>query len=177
MPLDLPKSLTKHLPTNTESATWIRKAWDALKLLPGGRKLYSRLISTVIPYTGTIDAEVIELRRGYARAKMRDRRQVRNHLDSVHAVALCNLAELTGNSALAYSMPDDARFIVKSLNIEYLKKARGTITATCDCPVPETNQRQEYVVPVSLLDDKGDEVARVTLTTLVGPVKKADTFH
>lgn len=143
-----------------------------MKLLPGGRTLFSKFIGTVIPYTGSIDAEMVELRKGFARARLRDRRQVRNHLDSVHAIALCNLAELTGNSALAYSLPDDARFIVNKLGIEYKKKARGDITATCDCPIPTSNQKQEYLVPVILTDERGDEVASVLLTTLVGPTRK-----
>ncbi|MEN9577916.1 MAG: hypothetical protein RJA70_925 [Pseudomonadota bacterium] len=142
-----------------------------MKLLPGGRTLYSKLIGAVIPYTGSIDAEMVELRTGFARARLRDRRQVRNHLDSIHAIALANLAELAGNSALAYSLPDRSRFIVSKLVIEYKKKARGDITATCDCPIPSSNQKQEYLVPISLTDDKGDEVASVLLTTLVGPTR------
>ena len=62
------------------------------------------------------------LRAGYAEVRMADRRAVRNHLDSVHAVALANLAELAGNVALMYSLPDDARFIMSGMEIEYLKK-------------------------------------------------------
>jgi hypothetical protein len=100
---------------------------------------------------------------------MSDRKGLRNHLQSVHAVALVNLAELTGNVALAYSLPDDARFIVSGLSIEYLKKARGTLTAVSDCPVPASNQRREYEVPVSIRDQSGDEVARAVLRSLVGP--------
>ena len=68
------------------------------------------------------------LRAGYAEVVMQDKRAVRNHLDCVHAIALANLAELAGNVALAYSLPDDARFIVSGIEIEYVKKARGTIT-------------------------------------------------
>jgi acyl-coenzyme A thioesterase PaaI-like protein len=102
---------------------------------------------------------------------MRDRYRVRNHLQSVHAVALVNLAELTGNLALAYSLPDDARFIVAGLSIDYLKKARGTIRGVCDCPVPETSERREYEVVVSLRNEAGEEVARATLRSLVGPKK------
>jgi uncharacterized protein (TIGR00369 family) len=134
--------------------------------------LFSKLIGAVIPYSGSIDAEVIELRAGFARVEMRDKRAVRNHLESLHAVALCNLAELTGNAALAYSMPDDSRFIVKSMAIEFLKKARGTITATCDCPVPVNNDRVEYEVKVLLANERGEAVAHVTLCTLVGPLKQ-----
>jgi acyl-coenzyme A thioesterase PaaI-like protein len=102
---------------------------------------------------------------------MADRRRVRNHLRSVHAVALVNLAELTGNAAMAYSMPDDARFIVAGLSIEYVKKARGTITAESHCPIPENNEKATYEVPVVLRNDSGEEVARATLQTLIGPKK------
>ncbi len=73
--------------------------------------------------------------------------------------------------ALAYSLPDDARFIVAGLSIEYLHKARGRITAVSRCPVPETNERREYEVPVSMRDAQGREVARVVLRSLVGPKK------
>ena len=59
--------------------------------------------------------------------------------------------------------PDDARFIVAGMSIEYLKKARGTITGVCECPVVTTSERQEYQVPVSLRNASGEEVATATL--------------
>jgi len=71
--------------------------------------------------------------------------------------------------ALEYWVPDDARFMVAGLSIEYLKKARGTITGTTTCPVPETAERHEYEVPVELRNPAGELVARATLKTLVGP--------
>ena len=76
----------------------------------------------------TIGAVVRELGDGYSKVTLADRRAVRNHLSCVHAVALANLVELTGNMALAYSLPDDARFIVAGMRLDYVKKARGTIT-------------------------------------------------
>ena len=100
---------------------------------------------------------------------MSDRRSVRNHLDCVHAIALANLAELAGNIALAYSLPDDARFIVSGMEIEYVKKARGTIRAIGEAPVPRSNARAAYDVPVTLRDESGEEVARAVLHSLVGP--------
>ena len=147
----------------------IRDMWDRLHGVPGGRTLFSKLVGQAAPYTGSVDARVQELRRGYARVGMADRRRVRNHLNCVHAVALTNLAELTGNVAMAYSMPDDARFIVAGLSIEYLKKARGPITGESECPIPRTSERTTYDVPVVLRDRQGTEVARATLQTLVGP--------
>lgn len=147
----------------------VRDAWNLLAGLPGGKVLFSRLIGRTAPYTGTIGARVTALRPGFAQAELHDRRAVRNHLRSVHAVALVNLAELTGNVALAYALPDDARFIVAGLSIEYVKKARGTITATSECPVPASSARAEYAVPVVMTDDSGEVVARALLRSLVGP--------
>jgi hypothetical protein len=97
---------------------------------------------------------------------------VRNHLDCVHAIALANLAELAGNIALAYTLPDHARFIVGGMEIEYTKKARGTIIATGECPVPlsQTRAARELVdVPVVLRDASGEQVARAVLHSVIGP--------
>jgi acyl-coenzyme A thioesterase PaaI-like protein len=151
----------------------IRDTWDRLSRWPGGRTVFSRLVGFMAPYTATIGAKVTTLSKGHAEVVMNDRPWLRNHLKSVHAIALANLAELTGNVALAYSMPDDARFIVAGMELDYVKKARGKITGRCDCPVPETAARQEYRVPVTLHDATGAVVVRATLRTLVGPKDKS----
>lgn len=147
----------------------VRDAWNVLSGMPGGKVVFSRLVGRMAPYTSTIGATVTVLRAGYAEVTMADRKAVRNHLDCVHAIALANLAELAGNVALAYSMPDDARFIVSGMQIEYVKKARGTITAIGEPPVPRTSARAQFEVPVTLRDSSGDEVAKVVLHSLVGP--------
>jgi uncharacterized protein (TIGR00369 family) len=149
----------------------IRQAWDLMHGLPGGKVLFSKLVGRMAPYTGSIDARVVALAEGRAEVTMADRKAVRNHLDCVHAIALANLAELAGNVALFYSMPDDARFIVSGMEIEYLKKARGTITATGESPIPRTSSRAHYDVDVTLRDASGEEVARAVLHSLVGPKK------
>jgi acyl-coenzyme A thioesterase PaaI-like protein len=150
----------------------IRDAWDRLSPLPGGKRLFSKLIGILAPYTGSVNAQVVDVRRDYAKIELADRRRVRNHLTSVHAIALANLAEMTGNLALAYSLPDDARFIVAGIELEYVKKARGTITAECELEMPRTSERQEVLVPVVMRDRKGDVVTRATLRSLVGPKQK-----
>jgi len=156
----------------TESKTnFIRDVWNRLEGIPGGKRLYSRVVGTLAPYTGSMGAQVEELRRGYGRVTLTDRRAVRNHLSCIHAVALANLVELTGNLALGYSLPDDARFIVAGLSLDYVKKARGTITGECHVPPITTNTKQEYQVEVTLRDPSGDVVVNGTLRTLVGPKK------
>ncbi|MGD8317177.1 MAG: hotdog fold domain-containing protein [Myxococcales bacterium] len=155
---------------STQSKTnFIREVWDRLHGFPAGKLLYSRMIGRLAPYTSTIGAVVQELRSGYSRVTLADRRAVRNHLSCIHAVALANLVELTGNLALGYSLPDDARFIVAGMSLDYLKKARGTITAECTIPAITSSQKREYEVPVTLRDERGEVVVQGTLRTLVGP--------
>jgi acyl-coenzyme A thioesterase PaaI-like protein len=157
------------LPRRIEGRNWIRRAWDLLSGVPGGKVVFSRLVGRLAPYTGSIHATVTVLRAGYAEVAMPDRKSLRNHLDCVHTVALVNLGEFAANMALGYTLPDDARFIVSGLEVEYAKKARGTIIAIADAPIPRTAARATYDVTVALRDSEGDVVARVTSHVLVGP--------
>jgi uncharacterized protein (TIGR00369 family) len=151
----------------------IRTLWDRLGHLPLGDRLFSRAIGLAAPYTGSVGARVLELREDHCKVELRDRWAVRNHLTSVHAVALANLAEMTGNLAVAYTLPDDARFIVAGMSMEYLAKARGTLTAVCDVAVPRTPEKREVEVIVDIFDRKGTLVSRGRLRTLIGPKKRA----
>ena len=112
-----------------------------------------------------------ELRDGYARASIRDRRKLRNHLRSLHAIALMNLAELVTGLALNYGMRPDTRSILKGLSIEYTKKARGTITGQATAPVLESNAEREIEIEGTLRDEAGDVVAVARARWLVGPRK------
>lgn len=159
-------------PTGSGASERIRRLWDRLSGRPGGRRLFSWLVGRTAPYTGTIGARVEELREGYARATMRDRRSVRNHLRSVHAVAQLNLAEEVSGLAVVYSMPPGLRGIPVHLEIDYEKKARGTITAVCELagpiPAPTGEERVSYEVPVTLTDPAGDVVARAKARWVIG---------
>jgi acyl-coenzyme A thioesterase PaaI-like protein len=154
---------------NDGSRNLAKEGWDYLSKLPRGKRIYSYLIGRYAPYTGTIDAQVEELRMGHSKVTLKDTPGIRNHLRSIHAIALANFAEVTGNIALSYSMPPDARFIVSKMELEYLKKARGKLTGMCDCPVPSNSEKKNYLVPVRIRDEAGDIVCSAVLHSLVGP--------
>ncbi len=147
----------------------LRGMWDRQKRLPGNGWIFSRLLRWMVPYSATIGARVVELRPGFARVVMQDRRRVRNHLASIHAMALANLAELTTGLALNVGLPDDARGILKGIRVDYLKKSRGTITAECECEIPVTSQETEHEVVAELRNEDGEVVVRATALWLVGP--------
>jgi acyl-coenzyme A thioesterase PaaI-like protein len=147
----------------------IRGQWQQWSGRPGGKAVFSWMLGRLVPYSGTIGARVEELRDGYARVTLRDRRIVRNHLRSIHAVALMNLAELSTGLALNYGMRPDARSILKGLSIDYTKKARGTLTAEATAPVLPDNAERELVVRTDIRDEAGDVVASAEARWLVGP--------
>ncbi|MBL9038920.1 MAG: DUF4442 domain-containing protein [Archangium sp.] len=154
---------------NLASANTLRSMWGYLKGMPAGGVLMGRIIGQMAPYTGTIRPEILALEPGYAKVRMADRRRVRNHLSSVHAIALMTLGEVATGTAMLVSVPDGSRSIITKLSMEYLKKARGPITAECTCGVPDSNERREYQVTADLKNEAGDVVARATATWLVGP--------
>ncbi|MCK6681308.1 MAG: DUF4442 domain-containing protein [Thermoanaerobaculia bacterium] len=149
----------------------LRTAWKTLSPIPGGRFLFSRFLGWFVPYSGSISPEIDILEPGFARVAVSDHRAVRNHLDSIHAVALMNLGELSTGLALMLGLPGDARAILTGLSIEYLKKARGTITAECRCEPPKTSKKREYEIEGVLSNEAGEVVARARARWLVAPAK------
>jgi acyl-coenzyme A thioesterase PaaI-like protein len=144
--------------------------WQSLESRPFGSKIFSFMLGRMARYTGTIGAHVRELRPGYARVEMRDRAAVRNHLRSVHAIALMNLAEVSTGLATITGLPAETRSILTGLSIEYVKKARGTLTSEANAPVFDVvTERQEVEVSAAIKDAAGDVVATATARWLIGP--------
>jgi len=147
----------------------IMSLWASLQRLPGGKTLFSKAIGRTAPYTGTIGARVVHLERGTARLTMADRPAVRNHLKSVHAIALANFIEETTGLAMMSTMPDECRGIVTKIEVEYLKKARGLLTAECTAPDVDPASSAHYVVTTDVLNEDGEVVARGGAHWKIGP--------
>ena len=144
-------------------------AWRRLSPLPFGKWCFSLMVGRTAPYTGTIGARVVEFGDGRCVVTLRDRRAVRNHLNSVHAVALVNLAEMASGLAMMSALPSGVRGIVVGLSIEYLKKARGTLTATTETRVPVVTAPCDHALVAHIRDAAGAEVARATIQWRLAP--------
>jgi len=149
----------------------LRKHWRRLLTLPAGKRLFSRLLGKYVPYTGTLGAVIEVLEPGHCVVMLKERRKLRNHLRSVHAMALANLGEMATGLALMNGLPDKMRGILTRFDIEYLKKARGLLRAECRCEIPSSNQDRELDVSCEIRDTAGDVVSVVTAHWLIGPEK------
>lgn len=140
----------------------LQRLWRRLAPLPGGRWLFARSIGWFIPYSGSIGARILELEPGYCRTTLGDRRAVRNHLQSIHAVALVNLGEMTSGLAMTMAFPPGIRGIVTSIGAEYLRKARGTLSAEARVTIPDIgDQPVDTRVETSISDAEGQMVCQV----------------
>ena len=151
----------------------VTAAWRRLSPLPGGRWLFSLMVGRTAPYTGTIGARVEAFGDGRCVVSLRDRRSVRNHLNSVHAVALVNLAEMTSGLAMMSALPAGVRGIVVGLSIEYLRKARGRLTAETTTTLPEVTAPCDHELVAHIRDEGGDEVARARIQWRLAPPRES----
>lgn len=139
---------------------------------PLGKALFSRALCTKAPYFRSISPLVTELRPGHCEVRMRKRRAVTNHIGTVHAIAMCNMAELSGGLVTEVTVPATHRWIPKGMTVEYLKKAETDLVATARplaTVVPAG--AGEYPVQVDVTDAAGTQVFRAVITMWVSPKK------
>ena len=143
-------------------------AFGVLERLPLGRTAFSLAARAAAPYFLTIPAKVEVVEPGRAEVRMSFTPWVRNHLGTVHAIAMCNLAELAMGMAVEASVPSTHRWIPSGMDVEYRRKARTALraVATVDLPSP-LGDRTHIAVPVMITDADGEIVTSAAIRVLV----------
>ena len=149
------------------------RAWRRLEGKPFGKALFSRFVCFKAPYFATISPRFEELRPSYARVSMRKRRGVTNHIGTVHAIAMCNLAELAAGTMTEVSIPGSMRWLPKGMQVEYVKKSAGGVQAVATLPEVAAGSARDVPATVEIKDDAGDVVCRAVITMWVSPRKKS----
>ena len=148
--------------------------WQWFAAKPGGKWMFSRLLCLKAPYFGSIRPRFVELRPGHCEVRMRKRRAVLNHIGSVHAVAMCNMAELAGGTMTEVSIPATHRWIPKGMAVQYLKLARTDLVAVATPRAPmDWSVPGEFPVDVVVRDRQGEAVFEALITMWVAPRKEA----
>jgi len=251
--------------TTIRSEPNILDQWNSYNSSALGRWLFSWQVGRIAPYSGSIKAQIISLKAGSALLSIKDRRSIRNHLNSIHAIALTNsvlqqyssdeyraiqsvqnkarvagnghsltktlntvldalgcslrasqkavihvvallvkgatipfkvrlvadsfltrcihqtyiagvLSELSSGLAMITALPINIRAIVVNLEIEFIKKARGKLTAEGSAN-PPLDIFEPIVSPATatIKDQSGDIVALITVNWLLAPKEAKET--
>lgn len=134
-----------------------------------GRWLYARLICWQAPYFASIRPTIERLEPGTCIVRLRQRRAIQNHIGTVHAIALCNAAELAGGLATDATIPHMMRWIPKGMTVRYLAKARGALVATATVPAIDAGPAREVHAIVEVKDAGGAKVFDADITMWVSP--------
>lgn len=147
------------------------KLWKYLGKTSFGRWLVSRIFCFIAPYFSTIKPVFTVLKPGHVELIFKKRRAVQNHLKSVHAIAMCNAAELAGGTCLDVSLHGDFRWIPVGMEVEYLKIAKTNLTAICKIDKFDWEEPQDVIMPVGVFDISGNEVFHAEIKMRISPKK------
>ena len=133
--------------------------WHKVSPIPGGKLLFSTVVSRKAPYFKTIGANILELKPNYARLRFKKRKAVENHIGTVHVIAICNLLEMAMGVCAEASIPKHLRWIPKGMSVDYTAKAGSDITGVAEID-PAEWKPGDLNVKVTALDDQGTVVVR-----------------
>jgi acyl-coenzyme A thioesterase PaaI-like protein len=139
-----------------------------------GPWLLSSAVTTVVPYFASISPRIVLLEPGRCDVELRNRRRVRNHLGTVHAIAMCNACELAAGMAIEASLPPTLRWIPRGMVVRYLKKAETHLVASARI---ENVTEGDLVVPVRARDASGQVVMEADITMYVSAKKGPHPEH
>ena len=131
-------------------------------------------LAQAIPFNSHLGLDVVEVGEGKGVVRLPDAENLRNHVGSQHAGGLFSAAEAVSGGAFAGAFAEHMGSITplaKLARIDYLKLARGQITATATLSEAkedllsrlEADGRVEFPVQVELTDEQGTRVADVTV--------------
>lgn len=132
--------------------------------LPAGLRqwLTSKMLGRVVPMVGTAGLRFEEVSSQRVVVHIRNRKPVQNHIQGVHAAAMALLAETATGFCVGMNLPDDKLPLIKTLKVNYLKRAQGDMKAVAQLRPEQVEQiltldKGEVTVPVQITDSTGAE--------------------
>lgn len=150
----------------------VLKIWNKSKDSTFRRWVFSFMVCRKAPYFATIKPRFEVLEVGRAQVSMKKRRSVENHIGTVHAIAMCNLAEIAGGTLTEVSIPASMRWLPKGMTVSYLKVAKTDVTAYATLPTVEEGVARDVPAHVDIKDRDGNIVCQADITMYVSPRKK-----
>lgn len=161
--------------SSTSRPTATYRSWQRLGPRRWGRWVFSTALVARAPYFGTVLPTVVRMQPGYCEATAPKWFGVHNHIGTFHAIAACNLAEVTMGMLAEATVPPTHRWIPKAMQVQYLRKAETGLRAVASLPdIPdfaEITTGQELTVPIDITDKAGQRVVHADITIWVTPKK------
>ena len=131
-------------------------------------------LAQAIPYNNHLKLELAAIGEGNGSVRLPDDDELKNHVGSQHAGGLFSAGEFASGAAFVGAFAElmgDLTPLAKSASIDYLKLAKGPITATGKLGEDKTallerleaDGRVEFPIEVELTDEDGTTVARMTV--------------
>lgn len=137
----------------------------------------STVLGNVVPFVGTAGLRIEELTEERAIVVVANRRRVQNHIGGVHAAAMTLIAETATGFVVGMNVPEDRVPVVKSLTVEFKKRAKGGLRAVAELTADQRRSMREdpkgeVNVAIRLTDDEGKEPAFATMIWAWTPKRK-----
>lgn len=145
---------------------------STLLKFPFGKYFFSKAVARMAPYFQTIKPTIDHLEHNRIRVSMRKRPSVQNHINTVHAIACCNLCELAAGICMEASIPNHRRWIPRGMEVAYVAKADNHLIASCDLNGTDWDNCDEVPCYVSVKTIDGKEVVTATIYMKVSDKRK-----
>lgn len=115
-----------------------------------------------VKLVGTAKVEVLQLTKTESEFRLKNRKKVQNHIGTIHAAAMALIAETATGMLVGMNVPDDKIPVIKTLNVNFLKRAKGDLVAKAYLTESQVNdilslEKGEVEVAVSVTDEEGKE--------------------
>lgn len=136
------------------------------KLLQGF--MLNFVIRRTVKLVGTAKVEVLKLTKEESRFRIQNRKKVQNHIGTIHAAAMALIAETATGMVVGMNVPDDKYLVIKTLKVDFFKRAVGSLTATAKLSESQrqailSEDKGEVDVAVNVIDEEGKEPIGCTM--------------
>jgi uncharacterized protein (TIGR00369 family) len=140
-------------------------------------RLVTFMFTFKVRFAGTGGCQFEQLEEGRAVLRMKNRGKVQNHIGGVHAAAMALLAETATGAVFGMTLPDTHLPLLKSMHIDYVKRANGDLRAEATLTPEQRRQIQSeekgnLVVPVRVTDADGNEPIQAQMCWAWVPKRK-----
>jgi acyl-coenzyme A thioesterase PaaI-like protein len=137
--------------------------YKALSRLPLGRTLFSVAFARKAPYFRSIRPRFTDVSPHHAALVVADRKAVRNHIGTMHVIAVCNGLEAAMGALAEVTVPPGKRWLPKGMEVEYAAKASSDITCVAHTTPADWDGAPDVPVSVTATRDDGTVVVRGTI--------------